>query len=78
MNLQFRHLLPTDFNDGSKVWIYQSSRLFAISEALQIEPLLQTFVADWKSHGTPVKGYANLFNFMFILNWKLINFFLLN
>ena len=22
-----------------------------------------------------IKGYANLFNFMFILNWKLINMF---
>jgi hypothetical protein len=67
MNLNFQQHLPADFNEGSKVWIYQSSRLFMISEALQIEDLLQTFVADWKSHGTPVKGYANLFFGQFIV-----------
>ncbi len=67
MNLQFQQHLPVDFNDSSKVWIYQSSRLFMISEALQIEDMLQTFVADWKSHGTPVKGYGNLFFGQFIV-----------
>lgn len=53
--------LPADFHPQSKIWIYQSSRLFTISEALAIEPLLQAFVEKWNSHGTPVKGYANLF-----------------
>jgi len=67
MNLDFQQHLPADFNDGSKVWIYQSSRQFLISEALQIEELLHTFVAEWKSHGTPVKGYANLFFGQFIV-----------
>lgn len=67
MNFEYKHLLPEDFNDNSKVWIYQSSRLFAIGEALQIEEMLNDLVVNWKSHGTPVKGYANLFFGQFII-----------
>lgn len=67
MDLDIQQHLPEDFNDGSKVWIYQSSRLFFISEALEMEDLLQDFVAKWNSHGTPVKGFANLFFGRFIV-----------
>src|SRR5258706_11004911 len=67
MTFEYKHLLPADFNDNSKVWIYQSSRFFAISEALQIEDMLNELVANWKSHGVPVKGYANLFFGQFII-----------
>jgi hypothetical protein len=67
MNFEYKHLLPNDFGDSSKVWIYQSSRLFTISEALQIEEMLHDLVVNWKSHGTPVKGYANLFFGQFII-----------
>jgi len=67
MHLSVKEHLPEDFNDASKVWIYQSSRLFFISEALDIEEKLAKFTADWKSHGAPVKGYANLFFGQFIV-----------
>jgi len=67
MNLQFQHQVPADFNDTSRVWIYQSSRLFFISEALRIEEMLEKFVAGWKSHGADVKGFANLFFGQFII-----------
>lgn len=67
MNLDFQQYLPADFHDNSRVWIYQSSRLFSMSEAFEIEPMLNSFVADWKTHGTPVKGYANLFFGQFIV-----------
>ncbi len=67
MDLDIQQHLPEDFSDQSRVWIYQSSRLFFISEALEMEELLQNFVANWKSHGTPVKGYANLFYGRFIV-----------
>src|SRR6187551_3085991 len=67
MNLQFQHQLPADFHDSSRVWIYQSSRLFFISEALQIEEILENFIGEWKSHGAPVKGYANIFFGQFII-----------
>ncbi|MBN9380439.1 MAG: hypothetical protein J0H74_06725 [Chitinophagaceae bacterium] len=67
MNTSHTELLPADFADDSRVWIYQASRLFMLSEALVIEEMLENFVKDWKSHGTPVKGYANLFYGQFIV-----------
>ena len=67
MELSFEHLLPEYFHSNSKVWIYQSSRILLISEALELESLMEEFVANWKSHGTPVKGYANLFFGQFIV-----------
>jgi hypothetical protein len=67
MNLEYEHLLPEDFAPDSRVWVYQSSRLFSLGEALQLEELLETFAKTWKSHGTPVKGYASLFFGQFVV-----------
>lgn len=67
MQKDYLSSLPQHFNPLSKVWIYQSSRLFSISEALQLEVMLEDFVLQWKSHGTPVKGYGNLFFGQFIV-----------
>lgn len=67
MNLNFTEHIPADFNDNSRVWIYQSSRLFLISEVLEMEDMLNNFAADWKSHGTPVKGFATLLFGQFII-----------
>jgi len=60
MNLAFQHFIPSDFNDSSRVWIYQCNRLLGISEAFELEDMLNTFLSNWNSHGVPVKGYANL------------------
>ena len=67
MNFEYKHLLPADFNDNSRVWIYQASRLFTLSEALHIENMLNELVASWTAHGAPVKGYANLLFGQFII-----------
>jgi len=67
MNFNYKELLPGDFAHDSRVWVYQSNRMFSIAEALQIEDLLTDFAKDWKSHGTPVKGYGNLFFGQFIV-----------
>ena len=67
MNLHFHNLIPDDFNDNSRVWIYQCNRLFILDEALQIEELLEDFTKTWLSHGAKVKGYANLFFGQFII-----------
>jgi len=67
MNWNYLSMLPADFAPDSRVWIYQSSRLFAMGEALQIEDLLNDFVSHWKSHGTPVKGFGTLFFGQFIV-----------
>jgi hypothetical protein len=67
MNLEYKHLLNEDFHPDSRVWIYQSSRLFTISEALQIEEMINQFAGNWLSHGVPVKGAAHLFFGQFIV-----------
>jgi hypothetical protein len=64
---EYKHLLPRDFSADSRVWIYQSNRLFTLQEALQIEQLLNDFTASWHSHGDKVKGYANLFFGQFVV-----------
>ncbi len=67
MNLSYQHLIPETFSDASRVWIYQSNRVFTLSEALTIEKILEDFTADWKTHGTPVKGFGTLFFGQFII-----------
>ena len=67
MNLDFHSLLPADFSPSSRVWIYQSNRLFTLSEALDIETALNQFCAGWNSHGAEVKAYANLFFGQFLV-----------
>ena len=67
MNINIREHIPEDFNDSSKVWIYQSNRLFLISETSEMEGMLKNFVTGWKSHGDDVKGFANLFFGQFIV-----------
>lgn len=67
MNLDFIYLLDGNFHPESRVWVYQSNRLFSLSEAFDIEDLLKEFTAQWKSHGTPVKGAGYLFFGQFII-----------
>lgn len=67
MNIHFQDLIPTDFSDSSRVWVYQCNRIFTLSEALEIEELLENFSKEWNSHGDEVKGYANLFFGQFII-----------
>jgi hypothetical protein len=67
MNLHYQDLIPADFSPSSRVWIYQSSRLFALSEALEVEDILNEFVASWNAHGDAVKGFATLFFGQFVI-----------
>ena len=67
MNLDYKHLLDENFSPDSRVWIYQSSRLFTLNEAFEIEDMLNGFTAQWLSHGVPVKGAAYLFFGHFIV-----------
>lgn len=67
MSFEYQHLIPQEFDASSRVWIYQSTRLFSLNEVLQIEDMLNEFVQNWKSHGVPVKGYANLLFGQFII-----------
>ena len=67
MNLEYKHLLPEDFSSTSRVWIYQSSRLFSLSEAFDIEDAINQFCEEWRSHGADVKAYGNLFFGQFVV-----------
>ncbi|MDB5197382.1 MAG: hypothetical protein JWP88_1753 [Flaviaesturariibacter sp.] len=67
MNFEYKHLLPADYPPNSRVWIYQSSRLFRMSEALDIEDALAEFCGQWTSHGAEVTAYGNLFFGQFLV-----------
>jgi len=67
MNLEYKNLLDSNFSPDSRVWIYQSSRLFTLNEALKIEDMLNSFTSSWLSHGEVVKGAGYLFFGQFII-----------
>jgi hypothetical protein len=67
MEFSYRKSLPVEFDESSRVWIYQSNRLFTLQEAFQIDDMLKSFTSSWNSHGIPVKGFANLFFGHFIV-----------
>ncbi len=67
MKLDYQYLLDGNFHPGSRVWVYQSSRLFSLSEAFEVEDMLKKFTESWLSHGSPIKGAAYLFFGQFII-----------
>lgn len=67
MNLEYTNLLPQDFAPESRVWIYQASRRFTLSEVLAVEEMLNNFTSKWQAHGAPVKGFATVFFGQFVL-----------
>jgi len=64
---ELKTLIPSDFSDHSKVWIYQSSRAFIEKEANEIDEQLYQFYTQWQAHGAPVKGWAKLLFRQFIV-----------
>ncbi len=67
MNLEYKNLFDPNFHPSSRVWIYQSSRLFTMSEALEIEGILHGFQNQWQSHGADVKNELHLIFGQFIV-----------
>jgi len=67
MNLEYKNLLDKNFSADSRVWVYQSSRLFTLHEALLVEELVNDFTAKWLSHNVAVKGAGYLFFGQFII-----------
>ncbi|HNF71823.1 MAG TPA: hypothetical protein PLP34_05390, partial [Chitinophagaceae bacterium] len=60
MQNELEQLLPGNFSDQSRVWIYQSSRPFNEQEEMEINEQLYNFYVQWTSHGAEVKGWARL------------------
>ncbi|MBU3714489.1 MAG: hypothetical protein FGM46_06020 [Ferruginibacter sp.] len=60
MSIDLNFKLPYDFAPDSRVWIYQSNRVFSPHEKNEINQMLKNFVSEWTSHGARVKGYATI------------------
>jgi hypothetical protein len=67
INFDLNALIPTEFSDNSRVWIYQGSRPFSEKEELEINEQLHHFYIQWEAHGAPVKGWAKLLFRRFIV-----------
>ena len=67
MKLDYKYLLPGSFSKDSRVWVYQSTRLLSIAEALEAEDLIKEFCKEWTSHGADVDAYGNLFFGQFLV-----------
>lgn len=67
MNLDYQQLIPQNLSNNTRVWIYQSNRLFTLSEALQLEEELKHFEDNWQSHGARVNASCFLFFGYFII-----------
>lgn len=61
------NLIPQDFADNSRVWIFQSNRPFGEQEEKEINEQLYHFYAQWKAHGKDVKGWGKLLFKWFIV-----------
>jgi hypothetical protein len=66
-SLEFTQQLPEGFDDRSRVWIYQCSRLLSLSEVLDAESRINEFVQSWSSHGAAVKGFGTVFFGRFVV-----------
>jgi hypothetical protein len=64
---ELKDLLPNDFADNARIWIYQSSRAFIEREETEVNEQLFQFYTQWQSHGAPVKGWAKLLFRQFIV-----------
>ena len=66
-NVELPNLLPGDFSNNSRVWIYQSSRAFIEKEEREVNEQLYQFYTQWQAHGAPVKGWAKLLFRQFVV-----------
>jgi hypothetical protein len=67
MTFNYKESIPAEFHDSSRVWIYEASRRFSAEENTQVSEILKQFVAEWKSHGEWVKGFAQVFFDQFLV-----------
>ncbi|SJN33317.1 ABC transporter ATPase [Sphingobacterium sp. JB170] len=50
-----------------RVWIYQSSRFFNLSEKQRVEEILEGFVTQWTAHGNQLAGSFEIRDSLFIV-----------
>lgn len=52
-----------DYNQlpaNARVWVYQSNQVFSDAQTQEIQQNLEQFVAQWQSHGAPVKAWTGI------------------
>ena len=54
-------------SDQSKVWIYQSNRVFADKDVPKIRAYVRQFAAQWISHNRQLKAFGDVFHNRFIV-----------
>lgn len=57
----------TDFPDDARLWIYGADRPLSEDEQAAVVDTLDTFMADWMSHGRSVEGAAAIVDDRFLL-----------
>ncbi len=67
MKIEFKEFIPKEFDDNSRVWIYQASRSFTGEEISNISERLNAFNQQWHSHGSSVHSFVHLFFGWFIV-----------
>jgi len=67
MKLELSELIPADFANESRLWVYQSSRPFSEKEEAEINEQLYHFYSQWQTHGQAVKGWAKLLYKQFVV-----------
>jgi chemotaxis regulatin CheY-phosphate phosphatase CheZ len=51
----------------SRVWVYQSNRIFTDSEVLELEEKLFNFKSNWEAHGTKLSSAIELYYKQFVV-----------
>ena len=64
---EVQDIIPQDFSDNARVWIYQGNRPFSEKEEMEINEQLLQFYSQWLSHGDTVKGWAKLLFRQFVV-----------
>jgi hypothetical protein len=67
VTLAVRKEMFESLDPGSRIWIFQSASPVAEALVPSVDQGLYSFVAQWKSHGAPVKGDAIFLESHFII-----------
>ena len=67
MNLQKFTDKIINFNDKSRVWIYQADRILTDNEVNSIAQELKPFISSWAHHGLPLKADFGVLYNLFIV-----------
>lgn len=67
MNLEQFTQKVANYNENSRVWIYQADRILTDAEIAKIEAEMNPFVASWAHHGKDLKSnYGVLYNLFLV------------